>query len=136
MDNSIVDNIDGQLQHLYIRYTELKTEIDVINDDISKLTKARAVLTGENKRAPKVKKATTAKRNNEERTKTVLELVQSEDVEFSAKDIASVTGIPQGSVNSILVQLRDEQKIDFVRVGGPTNTTKFYKAALGYATVT
>lgn len=137
MNQQIIDAIDGDLQNLYLTEQSLKKDLESVQGNIKKLLKARDVLTKDD--APKRAKRTTGsvEKGRPKRTDEVYEyIVTNPDFEISAHEVATALNMSASTANIILNKLREESKVDVVRVGGPTNTTKFYKAALAHATIT
>lgn len=130
---NIVDAIDNELQNLYLELQRIEGELRETKANISKLTKARNALTD---KEPKQKKPKPKDKKMHSKAGEVLDLLRSEDVEFTADDVSRVLGIPKSSANACLSQLRDASQIDLVRMGGKTKSTKYFKAAMTHATIT
>lgn len=137
---NVLDVIDAELQEL--RLAEERTHIDLkaLRTNIRRLEKARNILIGEEKPKKKVTKGK-ASSVKEEHVADVGKYIEEnfhEDQEFTVTDIVEkgYDKVSKSTVNSALNQLRADGRIHLVRVGGRTNTTRFYKVAMTNALVT
>lgn len=137
MNQNIIDQIDGELQELNLAESRLKKDLHSIQSNIKNLVKARALLANEPATGRKKPSTTSLERPRPKRTDEILEYMKEwSSQEWCSKDLAISLNMSQPSVNEAINHLRAEGKIDLVRTGGKTNTTRFFKAAMNHAEVT